>query len=290
MLVGRPASLEFDPVTSVNSGQTFLWEFIDGAWYGIDGRNVLKFAVSDGVAQFWSYPERGSWERNLFRLDDNIARVQAVLGRDPTIATFIAKYPGLRLLRQDPEQCLFSFVCASNTNIPMIRRMLYNLSRMFGDKIAVDGREFFTFPTAKSLNSASVSELLSCGVGYRARAIKAAAKAITDGDLNLPALRKAGLQEAKDQLLRIYGVGNKIADCILLFSLEKLDAFPIDVWIARSLSSHYSTLHECRISEKLTPRQYELISEKMRRHFGKYAGYAQQYMYYGMRHSARKPW
>jgi N-glycosylase/DNA lyase len=290
MLAGEPVSSEFDPATSVNSGQTFLWEIIDGAWYGIDGQNVLKFAANDGVAQFWSYPERRSWERDLFRLDDDITRVHASLARDPTIAMFISKYPGLRLLRQDAEQSVFSFVCASNTNIPMIRRMLYNLSQRFGEKIAFDGHEFFTFPSARALNSASVSELLSCGVGYRARAIKAAAKAITDGDLNLPDLRKAGMQEAKDQLLRIYGVGNKIADCILLFSLDKLDAFPIDVWIARSLSAHYSTLHECRISEKLTPRQYESISEKMRRHFGRYAGYAQQFLYYGMRHHARRQW
>ena len=251
---------------------------------------MLKFAVKSGAAEFWSYPEHRSWERDLFRLDDNISRIHANLSRDPTIATFISKYPGLRLLRQNAEQCLFSFVCASNTNIPMIRRMLYNLCRKFGEKTSFDGHEFFVFPSAHALNSASLSELQSCGVGYRAKAIKAAAKAIVDGDLNFPYLRNTPLLEARDQLLRIHGIGNKIADCILLFSLDKLDAFPIDVWIARALSTHYSTLHESRIGEKLTPRQYESISEKMRSHFGKYSGYAQQYLYYGMRHHARRGW
>jgi N-glycosylase/DNA lyase len=288
--VDQSVGLDFDPVTSINSGQTFLWERIDGAWYGINGQNVLKFAVKPSEVEFFSYPEHGSWERNFFRLDDDIRRVHATLACDELIATLIAKYPGLRLLRQDPEQCLFSFVCASNTNIPMIRRMLCNMARKFGDRIICDQREFFTFPSASALNSASIAELRSCGLGYRARAIKAAAKAIAEGGLNLHELRNAEFQEARDQVLQIYGVGNKIADCILLFSLDKLDAFPIDVWIARALSRHYSALHDCRIGEKLTPHQYESISEKMRRHFGKYAGYAQQYLFYDIRQQAQRHW
>ena len=290
MQVDESVGLDFDPVTSINSGQTFLWERIDDAWYGINGQYVLKFvAKSDGV-EYSSYPEHGSWERNFFRLDDDIRRVHATLAHDETIATLITKYPGLRLLRQDPEQCMFSFVCASNTNIPMIRRMLYNLARKFGDRIICDQREFFTFPSASALNSASLTELRSCGLGYRARAVKDAATAIAEGGLNLHDLRNAEFQEAKDQVLQIYGVGNKIADCILLFSLDKLDAFPIDVWIARALSTHYSALHDCRIGEKLTPRQYESISEKMRCHFGEYAGYAQQYLFYDIRQQAQRHW
>ena len=290
MHVDQSIHSDLDPVTSINSGQTFLWERIDGAWYGINGQNVLKFVAKSGGVEFSSYPEYGSWEQNFFRLDDDIKRIHSTLARDETIATLITKYPGLRLLRQDPEQCLFSFVCASNTNIPMIRRMLCNMARKFGDRIICDQREFFTFPSANVLNSASVAELRSCGLGYRARAVKAAAKAIAEGGLNLHELRNVEFQEAKDQVLQIYGVGNKIADCVLLFGLDKLDAFPIDLWIARALSTHYSALHDCRIGEKLTPRQYESISEKMRRHFGKYAGYAQQYLYYEMRQHARRRW
>ncbi|HJS82678.1 MAG TPA: hypothetical protein VJ742_07555, partial [Nitrososphaera sp.] len=200
------------------------------------------------------------------------------------------KYRGLRLLRQNPEQCLFSFVCASNTNIPMIRRMLSNMCRKFGKKLAFDGQEFFTFPQASAINRASTSELRACGLGYRTKAIKAAAQKITSSSLDLAQLSLANYEEAKEQLLQVYGIGNKIADCILLFSLEKLGAFPIDVWIARALAKHYPSLNECEIGEKLTPHQYEVVSEKMRRYFGKHAGYAQQYLFYDIRQDAGRGW
>ena len=113
---------------------------------------------------------------------------------------------------------------------------------------------------------------------------------IASGSLDLQELRKMEYGAAKDQLLQVYGIGNKIADCILLFCLDKLDAFPIDVWIARGLSNHYQWLHGCKIGEKLTPRRYETISGKMRAYFGAYAGYAQQYLYYDIRQHAGRHW
>jgi N-glycosylase/DNA lyase len=91
-------------------------------------------------------------------------------------------------------------------------------------------------------------------------------------------------------LLQVYGIGNKIADCVLLFSLEKLDAFPIDVWIARALSSYYSWLHKIKFQDKIAPHQYEQLSDGARKYFGKYAGYAQQYLYYHTRQVAGKKW
>jgi len=212
------------------------------------------------------------------------------ISQDPLVCRLIRMYPGLRLLRQEPHQCVFSFVCASNTNIPMIRRMLYNMTRKFGKYIEVDGIDFFTFPTAEDINKASVGELRSCGLGYRIRAIKAAADEIVSGGLDFDLLREANYYESKKELLRIYGIGNKIADCILLFSLEKLDAFPIDVWIARALANHYGWLYKSKINGKITPHHYEQLSDIARKYFGKYAGYAQQYLYYHIRQLAGKKW
>ncbi len=286
----RPRVQSFDAITSINSGQAFLWQKLGDAWYGVDGQNILKISFRGGEAQFSSYPERQSWERDFFRLDDGLDDIQSGLSKDSLVASLFGKYRGLRLLRQNPEQCLFSFVCASNTNIPMIRRMLSNMSRKFGKKLAFDGQEFFTFPQASAINSASSSELRACALGYRTKAIKAAAQKITSGSLDLAQLSLASYDEAKEQLLQVYGIGNKIADCILLFSLDKLDAFPIDVWIARALAKHYSSLNECKIGEKLTPHQYELVSEKMRGYFGKHAGYAQQYLFYDIRQDAGRGW
>lgn len=277
-------------MTSIKSGQAFLWEKIRDAWYGIDGGRILKISVQGQMPEFSAHPESDTWTREFFRLDDEIERVFSTLSRDPLVASLLSKYPGLRLLRQDPEQCLFSFICASNTNIQMIRRMLYNLARKFGARVECYGREFFTFPSASSLSRAPMAELQSCGLGYRARSVKAAAQKITDRTLDLYELRRMGYEEARDSLLQVYGIGNKIADCILLFSLDKLDAFPIDVWIARTLSKHYSSIIDSMIGEKLTANQYNVISAKMRDHFGKYAGYAQQYLYFDIRQNAGKSW
>ena len=228
----------------------FLWEKFDNSWYGIYGNHILKFSTTTGNngdssnnnsnnVEFFSFPEFKEWEKQVFRLDDDIEKIIAGFSNDVVVSEAIRKYPGLRLMRQEPHQCMFSFVCASNTNILMIRRMLKNLSRKFGVKVMIDGKEFFTFPTSDSLNKANINELLSCGIGYRAKAIKAVAEGIASGKLDIKELTHASYNDAKEQLLKIYGIGNKIADCILLFSLEKLESFPIDVWIARALSSYY---------------------------------------------------
>ena len=280
----------FDPVISINSGQVFLWENLKNSWYGVHGDQVIKFTQSDNGIEFLSFPEDKSCDQKIFRLDDNIKKIFEEISHDPLIRRLVGAYPGLRLIRQKPHQCLFSFVCASNTNIPMIRRMLYNMTRKFGKHIKVDGIDFFTFPSAADINRASVDELRGCGLGYRTKTIKAAAYAIASGRLDFDLIKKASYCESKKELLQVYGIGNKIADCVLLFSLEKLDAFPIDVWIARALASHYSWLHKNKFHDKIAPNQYEQLSDEARRYFGKYAGYAQQYLYYHTRQVAGRKW
>ena len=280
----------FDPIISINSGQVFLWEKHKNSWYGIHSDQVIKFTQSDKCIEFSSFPEDKSCDQKIFRLDDDIKKIFKEISHDPLICRLTKVYPGLRLIRQEPHQCLFSFVCASNTNIPMIRRMLYNMTRKFGKHTKVDGMDFFTFPSATAINKASVDELRDCGLGYRTKAIKAAADAISSGRLEFDLLRKSGYYESKKELLQVYGIGNKIADCVLLFSLEKLDAFPIDVWITRALASHYSWLHKSKFHDKITPHQYQQLSDDARRYFGKYAGYAQQYLYYHTRQVAGKKW
>ncbi|HJU94648.1 MAG TPA: DNA glycosylase [Nitrososphaera sp.] len=280
----------FDPVVSINSGQVFLWEKHENSWYGIHGDQVIKFTQSDKGIEFLSFPDDKSCDRKIFRLDDDIKKIFEEISHDPLIYRLVRLYPGLRLIRQKPHQCLFSFVCASNTNIPMIRRMLYNMTRKFGKRTKVDGIDFFTFPSAADINKASVDELRACGLGYRTKAIKAAAYSIASGRLDFDLLKKVSYYESKKELLQVYGIGNKTADCVLLFSLEKLDAFPIDVWIARTLASHYGWLHKGKFHDKIAPHQYEQLSDGARSYFGRYAGYAQQYLYYHIRHLAGRKW
>lgn len=293
-----------NPEITINSGQMFLWENYKNSWYGVYKSHILKFSLDHKNSgkdpydrlYFDSLPELDNWQQLVFRLDDDINYISSCLTNDNIISQLFKKYSGLWLMRQDPFQCMISFACSSNTNIPMIRRMLKNLCRRFGIKREIDEKKFFTFPTTKSLAKASINELCSCGIGYRAKTIKSLTEKIIIGTLNIEELSRCKYDEAKEKLLGIYGIGNKLADCILLFSLEKTEAFPIDVWIARSIYSYYRSLLNQESfkldfkSTKLSPNKYNLLSKIMRQHFGKYAGYAQQYLYYHMRCSANKKW
>ena len=299
---------KFDPEMTINSGQVFLWQRYGNTWYGVYGDHILKISISDegfknyiksstiDKIEFYSFPPLDGWEKFVFRLDDNMNQIFADLSKDVLMSKLIRKYFGLRVMRQDPFQCMISFACSSNTNIPMIRNMLTSLARKFGNKLILDGKIFYTFPKVKRLYEASINEICSCHVGYRAKTIKSITEEIIKESFDLDDLRFSSYGKAKEQLMKIYGIGNKIADCVLLFSLEKLDAFPIDVWILRALFSHYYNIIETKLSyvnntwKKLTTNRYLLISDAIRNYFGKYSGYAQQYLYYYIRNNEKRKW
>lgn len=287
---------KFNPEISINSGQMFLWEKHENSWYGTYGDYILKFSITDKEIEFYSTPEFDNWERFIFRLDDNIEEIFAGFSNDSILLNLLKKYGGLRLIRQDPYQCMISFACSSNTNISMIRTMLKNLSMKFGIKKEIDNKKFFTFPTMKNLYNSSINELCSCSVGYRAKAIKSIAERVTTGALTVDELCRSNYDDARRILTDVYGIGNKIADCIMLFSLEKTEAFPIDVWMGRAIFKYYKKIINKRSAnfmsgnKKLSDNQYSILSEIMRSHFGKYGGYAQQYLYYHIRNLELKKW
>ncbi|HXV89582.1 MAG TPA: DNA glycosylase [Nitrososphaeraceae archaeon] len=286
----------FNPEISINSGQMFLWKKYKNSWYGTYGNHILKFTITNNEIEFCSTPTFDNWEHFIFRLDDDIQDIFANFSDDAILFKLLEKYSGLRLIRQDPYQCMISFACSSNTNISMIRMMLKNLSMKFGIKKEIDNQIFFTFPTMKNLYKASINELCSCSVGYRAKAIKSIAEKIVTGVLTIDELYRSKYSEARKILTNIYGIGNKIADCILLFSFEKTEAFPIDVWMGRAIFLYYKRLIDNRnvtfinANKKLSDNQYSILSDIMRDHFGKYGGYAQQYLFYHIRNDKMKKW
>jgi len=271
------AALNLD--LTIDSGQVFLWHKVNGIWYGVERSNIIKVGANEDEIECSSYPSSIDY-RDIFRLDDDLNYIARKIAKDSIIKNALTKMKGLRLMRQDPYQCMISFICATNTSISMIKRMLTSMSMRFGKKMEYDNLQFHTFPEPRELANASINELRKCSVGYRARFIKRAAKAVLEGKIDFDYLKCTRYENAKIELMDVLGVGQKVSDCILLFSLEKLDSFPIDVWIARAVTHYYADMFEDKLErEKMTPRIYGMISSKMRQYFGTYAGYAQQYLY-----------
>ena len=268
---------------SLNSGQVFLWEKIDTKWYGVDGKNVLVLETSQKFKKDMKY------EFDFFRLDDNFKKISNDLKNDNYVKNALKMFPGLRLLRQNPFQCYISFIVSSNSNIPNIKSRLKNLCKAFGNRKIVDGKEFFLFPEPYDLANASISDIKKCGVGYRAKAVKTASLSVLDGKIDFDFLKKTDYNTAKKELTKVFGIGNKVADCILLFSLEKLEAFPLDRWMLRILQKYYS--NEFQISTiTLTEKTYERLHENAVEYFGSYAGYAQQFLFKMEREMYKKKW
>jgi len=163
--------------------------------------------------------------------------------------------------------------------------MILNLSKRFGRKISFNGHDFYTFPKPSDLAHASLEEIRNCKLGFRAERVLETSKILDRGEFNLEDLRKMDCEKARQELLSLLGVGQKVADCVFLFSLDRLEAFPVDVWMKRVVLEFYPSYFEHsfikKVSSKssITPREYKTISSFGREYFGKYAGYAQEYLF-----------
>ena len=268
---------------SINSGQVFLWKKNKKYWYGINGQDVLKI---DNLGDIKSYQNN---KIDFFRKKDDIEKIIKSISKDSVTKKAVKQYLGLRILEQDPFQCLISFITSSNSNIQKIKNSLENISKKFGTKIKFEDQEFFLFPEPKKLAKASINEIKSCGVGYRAQFIKEAANMTMLKKIDFEYLKKSNYQDAKKEICLIPGVGNKVADCVLLFSLNKLEAFPLDRWIIRILEKYYSNKFQLE-TKTITEKQYSIIHEKILNHFGPFAGYAQQFLFKMERENYQKKW
>jgi len=274
-------SIDID--NSINSGQVFLWEKQGSDWYGIDGQNVLKINKNGVIKSIRNL------KTDFFRKNDNMQEIIKSISKDKTVKKAVKEYEGLRLFRQDPFQCLISFIISSNSNIQKIKSSLEKITKKFGKKVKIQNKEFFLFPEPEKLARATIDEIKSCGVGYRAPFIKEAAKMVILNKIDFEYLKKCNYHEAKKNICLVPGIGNKVADCIMLFSLNKLESFPLDTWMIKILEKYYSK--EFKIETKtITQKQYELLHEKIVNYFGPYCGYAQQYLFKMEREKNDKKW
>ena len=257
-------------------GQVFRWDRTDsGTWYGVVGSRVIQ--IQQDGPHLWFAGATEEFIRDYFSLDLDLGAILSAIDRDPFIHTAIERCRGLRLIRQPPWECLISYICSTNSNIPMIRRRIAMIAEQFGKEVTFEDRVYYTFPGPEALSCSGNDALAECRLGYRQPYVFRTACDIDDVKSWETSLAAMPCEDARRALMKLSGVGPKAADCILLFAFRKYEAFPVDVWIRRIMQQHYLTT--LITGSALTGWEYDIIRRFARDHFGEYCGYAQEYLY-----------
>ena len=341
---------DYDLAATLDSGQVFRWQQERGrtarvnqkpklaseppalrsSWTGVVGKHLVRLTQTRGGIRAETAVPVADWRwlRDFLQTETDLAAVLKTFPDDEPMRAAVAACRGLRVLRQEPWECLASFILSSTKQIVQIRQIISLLCEKFGEPLTLtlsrgereqqsnpppifeahstnavadpskrprtilplpkgEGRGegkrnhgessdslFYSFPPPEKIASLNESELRACKMGFRAPCLLAAARQIADGTLDLEKIRSLPLPEARAELMKLRGVGGKIADCVLLFAYGFDAAFPVDVWVERALRQLYFPRR--RVSEKKL-RHFAVT------HFGPHAGYAQQYLFHYMR-------
>ena len=262
-----PSSPDLDLLQTLDCGQCFRWQVLPGGEYrGIACGRTLTITERNGTVLFHGVTAaefETTWIP-YFDLDFDYAAVRESLAQmHPALRLAAAFAPGIRLLQQDPWEALCSFILSQNNNIPRIKGLVDRLCQLLGEEH--DG--FYDFPSPERLAVQTVDSLAPVRSGFRAKYLIDAAQKVAGGEVDLDALFRLPIDEARQSLMKIYGVGEKVAECALLYGLHRLEAFPMDVWMKRAMAV---------LLPGYTPQQ-----------LGPYAGVAQQYLFHYSRCNAQ---
>jgi N-glycosylase/DNA lyase len=269
---------DYDLTATLSSGQAFRWRPDGRGWTGIIGSQWVRLeADGNRVAAGTSRPVANwDWLARYLQIELDLGVVIAGFPDDDAMRSAVAACRGLRLLRQDPWECLASFILSSTKQIVQIQQIIALLCERFGEELPTSAGHApaHAFPTPERLANATEQDLRDCKMGFRAPYLLAAARAIAAGEMDLARIPHLALPEARAELLKLNGVGPKIADCVLLFAYGFPGAFPVDVWVMKALRQLYFPRR--RPSRQRLQRFTET-------YFGAHAGYAQQYLFHYMR-------
>ncbi|WP_135822668.1 DNA-3-methyladenine glycosylase family protein [Halostella litorea] len=278
----------FDLQSTVESGQSYLWRREDGrtyetdglyggsAWYAtvVDG-DVIRARQVDGRLEWASTTDAEPKLRELLRLDDDLPAIVDASPDDDLIREAYERFRGMRLVDDPPFGCLVAFICSAQMRVSRIHSMVTALAEAYGDPVEFDGRTYHAFPRPEQLAAATEAELRDLGLGYRAPYVQRTAEMVADGEAHPAEARDLPYEEAREYLTRFVGVGDKVADCVLLFSLDFLEAVPLDTWIRTTIEDYYP---DCDRGN------YADTSRAIRERFGgEYAGYVQTYVFHHLR-------
>ena len=284
---------DYDLAATLDSGQVFRWQSDGEVWSGVVGKHFLHLTQTEiGIRARAAAPVT-NWNflREFLQADVHLADILKSFPDDEPMRAAVAACGGLRLLRQEPWECLASFILSSTKQIVQIRQIVALICERFGEPVKCSGglrppfligdettavidRRYNSFPSPQRIAACTEAELCACKMGFRAPNLLTAARQIAEGKFDLEKIRRLDYAGARAELMKLRGVGGKIADCVLLFAYGFDSAFPVDVWIERALQQLYFPRR--RASE---PRLRRFAAT----HFGPHAGYAQQYLFHYMR-------
>ena len=274
--------IRIEPVTDFNlkhtleCGQSFRWQPSTNGWYCgvVDGRQLRIRQEHQTLIVKSSVDERGdqleAFLRHYLDLNRDLPAILDAVDIDPFIHRSIETFRGMRILNQEVWECLASFILSQNNNVPRIKGIIRTISARFGEKITLDDSVDYAFPTPQALAEAGVETLYDCGLGYRAPYVWTVSSAVAAGEFDLDAVKNLPYADAKRELMGVKGIGEKVADCICLFSLGHVQALPIDVWVKRIIEQVY-------LKREASIREIRQFAET---YFGEYLGYAQQYLFH----------
>ena len=274
----RIAGKGIDLAKSLNSGQVFHWTQHGKGFVGAIDQKPCYLEQSGNQLQVSS--ELISQARRYLALDHRIDEIHGTFPNDPTLTAAARYAAGIRILRQPVWECLATFLTSALKQVAHIRSISLMVRERYGRKLEIAGTTVFSYPGPEVLARLTLDDLRACRLGFRAANLLAAARMVADDEIDLNDLTKLSSDEIRTVLRRFPGVGDKIANCVLLFAVGRLEVMPIDVWIARVLREKY-------FPEKSKLRPADL-AEFCRQYFGPYAGYAQQYLFHHWRLTYRK--
>lgn len=276
-LDGQPLDL----ASTLFSGQVFRWRKQDEWYEGVIFGRIVRVRGAEGGIAFAMVDDdvdlTASRLRDYFSLDIDLHEVYSALSWDKALQEALDRYQGMRVLRQDPWETTLSFLCAQNSNVLRITRNVEDMCRSFGRPISLEGSTRYTYPTPNALTEAGEQALRDLGLGYRARYIVSAAERVARGKIDLMALRDASYDDALDALMTFEGVGDKVANCIMLFCMDKPEAFPVDTHIRQILSERYPRTRHVKSSDIRRVRAWA------QEYFAPFAGYANHYLFHSRR-------
>lgn len=272
----------FEPVHIFECGQCFRWnKEEDGSYTGVIKNSVINVKKIGNDVEFTGVCDENIKQicEEYFNLQTNYEAIKEKLSNiDIYLKNSIEYGNGIRILKQDLWETLLSFIISANNNIPRIKTIIERIAKKYGNRIEYRNKMYYTFPTPEMLQNASIDDFRGLGLGFRDVRIYETVQRTLKGEIDLEKLRQEENTEVlRKKLLEIPGVGPKVADCVMLFALNRFDVFPVDVWVKRVISELYFNKKE------QTPNVIHEFAEKQ---YGNLAGLAQQYLFYWRRENS----